>query len=162
MFSDFSRTKPRQSKRRGAAVVEFAVAAPLLVIMVFGMVEASRLYEMQNQLLNAAREGARLAAMEREGILAPGQSLNEKMIADVRAYLDAAGLPGDAAAITIQDPDNPGSTLDLLDPENDLALFQLNVSLPYSTVRSAWAPVPAQFDLVGTAVFRNAVSVMVE
>ncbi len=54
----------------GIGVVEFAVAAPLLVIMVFGMVEASRLYEMQNQLLMAAREGARLAAMQREGILA--------------------------------------------------------------------------------------------
>jgi TadE-like protein len=162
MFSDFSRTKRRRSQRRGAAVVEFAVAAPLLIVMVFGMVEASRLYEMQNQLLNAAREGARLAAMEREGILAPGQSLNEKMVADVRAYLDAAGLPGDDAVITIEDPDSPGSTLDLLDPDNDLALFQLNVSLPYSSVRSAWTPNPAQFDLVGTAVFRNAVSVMVE
>ena len=162
MFSDFSRTKRRRSQRRGAAVVEFAVAAPLLVVMVFGMVEASRLYEMQNQLLNAAREGARLAAMEREGILAPGQSLNDKMIADVRAYLDAAGLPGDDAVITVEDPDNPGTTLDLLDPDNDLALFQLNVSLPYSSVRSVWAPVPDQFDLVGTVVFRNAVSVMVE
>lgn len=161
MISDFSRTK-RRTQRRGAAVVEFAVAAPLLLIMVLGMVEASRLYELQNQLLNAAREGARLAAMEREGILTPGQSLNDKMIADVRAYLDAAGLPGDEAVITIEDPENPGTTIDLLDPANDLALFQLSVSLPYSSVRSAWAPNPGSLDLVGTAVFRNAVSVMVE
>ena len=162
MFRDFIRTKRRRRSRRGAAVVEFAVAAPLMIVMVFGMVEASRLYEMQTKLLMAAREGARLAAMQREGILAPGQSLNDKMIADVRSYLTAAGLPGDAAQITIEDPDNPGTTLDLMDPNNDLALFQLNVSLPYSSVRSAWAPTPAQFDLVGTAVFRNAVSVMVE
>jgi hypothetical protein len=117
---------------------------------------------MQNQLLMAAREGARLAAMEREGILAPGQSLNDKMIADVRAYLNAAGLPGNDAQITIEDPDNPGAALNLLDPNNDLALFQLSVRLPYSSVRSAWSPNPAQFDLVGTAVFRNAVSVMVD
>ncbi len=162
MPSDFSRTKRRRTERRGAAVVEFAIAAPLLVIMVFGMVEASRLYEMQNQLLMAAREGARLAAMERKGILDPGESLNDKMVADVRAYLDVAGLPGDDAVITIEDLDNPGVTLDLIDPDNDLALFQLSVRLPYSSVRSAWAPNPAQFDLVGTTVFRNAASVMVE
>ena len=84
------------------------------------------------------------------------------MTADVRAYLDAAGLPGDDAVITIEDLDNPGTNLDLLDPENDLALFRLNVSLPYSSVRSAWTPNPGQIDLVGTVVFRNAVSVMVE
>jgi len=161
MLADSFR-KRRRTDRRGAAVVEFAIAAPLLLIMVLGMVEASRLYEMQNQLLNAAREGARLAAMEREGILAPGQSLNDKMVADVRAYLDAAGLPGDEAVISIEDPDNPGTTIDLLDPENDLALFQLSVILPYSSVRSAWAPDPGEFNLAGTAVFRNAVSVMVE
>ncbi len=162
MFCDFTSPRKRWQERRGAAVVEFAVAAPLLVIMVFGMVEASRLYEMQNQLLMAAREGARLAAMDREGILDPGESLNDKMISDVRKYLTAAGLPGDEAEITIEDLDNPGTTIDLLDSDNDLALFQLSVSLPYSSVRSAWAPNPAQFDLVGTAVFRNAVSVMVE
>ncbi len=162
MFRNLLSTKRRPADRRGAAVVEFAVAAPLLIIMVFGMVEASRLYEMQNQLLMAAREGARLAAMDREGILDPGQSLNDKMISDVRACLNASGLPGDAAQITIEDPDSPGTTLDLLDADNDLALFQLDVRLPYSSVRSAWTPSPAQFDLVGTAVFRNAVSVMVD
>lgn len=162
MLFDLSRAQRRRKDRRGAAVVEFAVAAPLLVIMVFGMVEACRLYEMQSQLLMAAREGARLAAMEREGLIASEQSLNDKMIADVRSYLDAAGLPGADAVITIEDPDSPGTALDLSDPNNDLALFRLNVSLPYSSVRSPWAPTPAQFDLVGTAVFRNAVSVMVE
>ncbi len=162
MLCDFT-TKRRCGKdRRGSAVVEFAVAAPLLVIMVFGMVEASRLYEMQNQLLMAAREGARLAAMQREGILAPGESLNDKMIADVRAYLNASGLPGNEAEISIEDAENPGVPLDLMDPANDLALFQLSVRLPYSSVRSPWTPNPGPINLVGTAVFRNAVSVMVE
>ncbi|MHB8900351.1 MAG: TadE/TadG family type IV pilus assembly protein, partial [Thermoguttaceae bacterium] len=142
MILDFTPSRQRPSARRGAAVVEFAVTAPLLIVMVFGMVEASRLYEMQNQLLMAAREGARLAAMDRKGILAPGESLNNKMIDDVRTYLNAAGLPGDTAAITIEDPDLPGTTLNLSDPANDLALFRLSIRVPYSSVRSAWAPNP--------------------
>lgn len=162
MLLDFTSRKRRPEERRAAAVVEFAIAAPLLIIMVFGMVEASRLYEMQNQLLMAAREGARLAAMERSEVVAAGESLNNKMIADVRTYLIAAGLPGNDATITIEDFENPGTPLDLSDPENDLALFQLNVRLPYSSVRSAWTPGPAQFDLVGTAVFRNAVAALAE
>ncbi len=45
-------------------MVEFAFLAPLLCALLFGIVESGRLLYVQQALLDAAREGARLAAVE--------------------------------------------------------------------------------------------------
>jgi Flp pilus assembly protein TadG len=47
----------------GAAAVEFALVAPLLVLLVCGIVDLGRAYATLNQLAASAREGARLAAV---------------------------------------------------------------------------------------------------
>jgi Flp pilus assembly protein TadG len=49
---------------RGAAAVEFALLLPVLLLLVFGLMEFSRLYNVQISLSNAAREGARSMAIE--------------------------------------------------------------------------------------------------
>ena len=48
--------------RRGQAVIEMALAAPLLSLMLFGLVDFGRAYFQYISLVNAAREGARYAA----------------------------------------------------------------------------------------------------
>src|SRR3982074_958189 len=48
--------------RRGQSVVEMALAAPLLSLMLFGLVDFGRAYFQYVALVNAAREGARVAA----------------------------------------------------------------------------------------------------
>lgn len=48
--------------RRGQAVIEMALAAPLLTLMLFGLVDFGRAYFQYISLVNAAREGARYAA----------------------------------------------------------------------------------------------------
>lgn len=48
---------------RGAAAVEFALILPVLVLLVLGLVEFSRVYNVQISLSNAAREGARNMAI---------------------------------------------------------------------------------------------------
>lgn len=53
----------RNSRRRGATVVEFAVVAGVLLPLIFAMLEYCR-YVMVRQLMeNAAREGARFAVV---------------------------------------------------------------------------------------------------
>ena len=49
---------------RGAAVVEFAIVLPLLAMFLFGIVEFSLMYNRQQALHAAAREGGRVAALE--------------------------------------------------------------------------------------------------
>jgi Flp pilus assembly protein TadG len=59
----FARTATTQRGERGAAAVEFALVLPLLVVLVFGIVEFSIAYNHKQGLHAAAREGARLAAL---------------------------------------------------------------------------------------------------
>lgn len=54
----------RNNKRSGAAVVEFAVVAPLLLLLVLGTIEYGRFVMVQQVLTNAAREGARQAVID--------------------------------------------------------------------------------------------------
>jgi Flp pilus assembly protein TadG len=53
---------PRASER-GAVAVEFALLAPVLIMLLLGTMEFSRAYNVQTTLANAAREGARTMAI---------------------------------------------------------------------------------------------------
>ncbi len=53
---------------RGAALVEFALVLPLLLVIIGGIVDFGFLFQRYEVVTNAAREGARLAVL-------PGLSL---------------------------------------------------------------------------------------
>lgn len=50
---------------RGATLVEFALLVPVLVMLLFGLVEFGVAYDRQQALTGAAREGARAASIGR-------------------------------------------------------------------------------------------------
>jgi Flp pilus assembly protein TadG len=50
---------------RGAAIVEFAIVLPLLLLLVFGIIEFGRGYNVKVQLTSSVREGARELALGR-------------------------------------------------------------------------------------------------
>jgi Flp pilus assembly protein TadG len=61
-----TRTSPTARRRRtdrGAATVELALLLPLLLVLVFGIIDFGRVFNAQVTLSQAAREGARLAAL---------------------------------------------------------------------------------------------------
>ncbi len=57
--------KSRQNER-GAAAVEFALVAPILLMMVLGIAEFGRAYHVQTTLSQAAREGVRVMALQND------------------------------------------------------------------------------------------------
>jgi Flp pilus assembly pilin Flp len=57
----------RQSNRRGAAAVELAVVAPLLAMLIIGMLEFSRGMMAKVTLCNAARKGCRTGILRQYG-----------------------------------------------------------------------------------------------
>ena len=61
-----SRTRKRQTrtKRRGQALVEFALVVPVFLILLFGIIDVARLVFESATLSQAAREGARVGAVE--------------------------------------------------------------------------------------------------
>ena len=56
--------KVRFRNQNGAAIVEFAVLLPLLILFVFGIIEFGTLLYDQQILTNASREGARAGIVQ--------------------------------------------------------------------------------------------------
>ncbi len=80
--------------RRGAAVVELAVVSPVMFAMLFGIIEFGWLFSVRHNMINAAREGARLGVIE-------GVESSE-VTARVRDFLEPMGLDDDVT-ITVVD-----------------------------------------------------------
>ena len=57
--------RKRVRKARGAAVVEFAVVLPLLLTILFGIIEYGWVFMVRQTLQTAAREGARVAVLQK-------------------------------------------------------------------------------------------------
>lgn len=122
--------------RRGTATVEFAVIAPIFLILVLGTWEMGTAVRASNNLTAAVREGGRLASMDFTGSLAANQTANQKVIQDIKAFLNASGLPGNQATITITHAEgsNAGSTFDLGNTNNYLGMFRIKATIPFSSV----------------------------
>jgi Flp pilus assembly protein TadG len=56
--------RSRRSRESGASLVEFAMVMPLLLLLVFGIMESGWLFSQLTETRNAAREGARLAVVD--------------------------------------------------------------------------------------------------
>ena len=54
----------RRNSEKGASLVEFAIVLPILLTLVFGIMEAGWMFSQQVEVRNAAREGARLAVVD--------------------------------------------------------------------------------------------------
>jgi hypothetical protein len=129
-----------------------ALLAPIFVAMIAGLAEAGRLLDTQTTLATAARLGARLATMDRSDIGNNGQSTNVKVIQDVRTFLNASNLPGEAADVFIVDPSDHTTPFDLDNPANDMELFELRVELPYSALTGMASD---SWSMTAKVVFRN-------
>ncbi len=123
-------------RRRGAAIVEFAVIAPVFLILTLGTVELGYALNASNTLYGALREGGRLASQDFTPLLGPGESANDKVILDIKNMLTAARIPGNDVDIQIVYAEGPsaGATFDLLDRDNYLQMFRITAEVPYESV----------------------------
>lgn len=151
-----------RSHRRGAVAMEFALVAPFLVAVVLAMLELGRSFEVQQILDAAVREGARLGAMDRDGLLAENQTSNDKIEDDIRNFLTASGLPGNLAQIAITDPDDDTAAFNLDDTDNMYQLFRIRLKMPYAAIRVVPAKWLTDEFMTSQVVFRNARSTMLE
>lgn len=87
----------RRSRDRGASLVELALALPLLVMLLVGMVSAGIAYNNQLALTHAAREGGRYAA-----------TLPVTNFADMEAWLTEIATQTETDGTGALDPGVPG------------------------------------------------------
>ena len=81
---------------RGQSLVEFALILPLFIIVLFGIMEFGRLWEMTNLITSASREGARVAAIS-------GSSQSQAINA-AQHVLSAANI--DDATVSVAGPNS--------------------------------------------------------
>jgi Flp pilus assembly protein TadG len=83
----------RRHRPAGQALVEFALVAPFLFLLLFGVIEGGRLVWTNHEVSNGTREGARFA-MVRGANAATAATLSdvEAVVLDRTAGLDGARL----------------------------------------------------------------------
>jgi Flp pilus assembly protein TadG len=108
--------------RRGAALVEFAFVAPVLLLLVMGMIESGRLVMVQQVLTNATREGARHAVLDGATTASTNAVVND--------FLTASRISGAVVTVT---PDPPSNAV-FGDP------VTVSVQVPFGQV--SWLPTP--------------------
>ncbi|RFU19040.1 TadE/TadG family type IV pilus assembly protein [Geodermatophilus marinus] len=97
--------RERLSAERGASVVEFALIVPLLVVLVLGIVEFGHAFQVQGTLSSAAREGARVMALQsnpaaaRAAVRAAAPTL-DPAISDAQIAISPSACPTAAATTT--------------------------------------------------------------
>jgi Flp pilus assembly protein TadG len=100
----------RGKQRRAAAAVEFAVIAPLMMLLTFGLVEIGRIMLVKQTAIHATREGARLAihpnAKDAEIFARVNQELALLGISDATVEMEPSSLelaePGSAVTVRVR------------------------------------------------------------
>lgn len=131
-----NRKRAREQNRRGAVVVEFAIIAPVITVVIIGLCEMGQAMCGATKIASAIREGGRLASMDFSGKLEAGQTANEKVEQDVLNFLAATGVRIENAQVEIlhAEGDSVGQEFDLASAENYLQLFTIQVTVPYENV----------------------------
>jgi Flp pilus assembly protein TadG len=101
--------KEAQPREIGAALVELAMVLPLLILLLFGIMEASWAFAQQNDVRHGAREGARSAAVDLGNTTQVGQAVCDRMdvvnptegITVTLTPLSASGETGGIAKIRV-------------------------------------------------------------
>lgn len=90
-----------RASERGAVAVEFAILAPVLIMILLGIMEFGRAYNAQISLTNAAREGVRVMAISNNQPAARTAARNAAValtpaLADTNITFSAAGCATNA------------------------------------------------------------------
>lgn len=151
-----------QHNRRGTATIEFAIVAPIFVLMLLGLWQASSLYQVQNELSIIVREGARIATLERSEAVPAGMTTNQKVMQDLETLLQVHGYDAEQATITISEVDDTSQEFDLDDPTNDMGYFRVTIEYPCLDRLRVQPQLLSEYNLSASIVFRNGFAQVVE
>jgi Flp pilus assembly protein TadG len=113
-----------KQKRKGASAVEFAFIAPVMFLMILGMIELARGLMLIHMMTNAARAGCRVGILEGKA--------NSDVTAAVNSALQPIGISTDSVTVDVNDN---VSDVANCNPGDEVTVV---VSVPISTV--SWVP----------------------
>jgi Flp pilus assembly protein TadG len=124
--------KTARKRRSGIAAIEMALLLPLLLTLVFGMIEYGSLFWRAQQVANAARNGAR------RGIMAGATASNVTTAVDQTMLASGMGTTNYTVVLT---PANPASLA-------SGGSFTVQVTVPYVDIKLTGFPVPTPTQVI--------------
>lgn len=107
----------RDPRARAAAVVEFAVVLPLLLTILFGIIEYGWVFMVRQTLQTAAREGARIA------ILQTSEEPYTAALNRIGEVMQPTGLTTYTVTMTHATVADPVETVNVTIPYTDVSLM---------------------------------------
>jgi Flp pilus assembly protein TadG len=111
--------------RSGQALVEFALVVPIFMLLVMGVIEFGRAWNLQQTITEAAREGARRAAVF-DPTVTPTAAANA-----IKTKIQAAGFDSSQAIIGWQDCTTACTALADFTTLGRGDVVSVNVQMPY-------------------------------
>jgi Flp pilus assembly protein TadG len=118
---------------RGSELVEMAIVTPIFVLLIMGIIDFGFLFQRYEVVVNAAREGARLAVV--------GTLDNDNVEIRVQNYLTSSGLTGSATA-------------DVQDTSMDVSGVTVSTKTVTVVYPSAFVFLPGSVNLQSVSVMR--------
>lgn len=102
MTSSTGRSAPRGRRDAGASIVELALIAPVMVLLVFGVLDLSRAYRMQIRLESAAAAGGSYAQVQpnRVDCGSTSDDITSRVLAEDEGI---ASMPGQVIRVYAED-----------------------------------------------------------
>lgn len=140
----------------GQALIELALALPILVFLLLGGLDFARSLSAQVGVLNAARVGAEAGASRATGVAQPVGVNDAAVIAYARTELSRVpGVDAADATITVSAAQADGSTACLNPPTTATPCYiTVRVRYPFRTA-IAWPLLPNAIDLDRSVQFRS-------
>jgi Flp pilus assembly protein TadG len=129
-------------RRRGQALVEFALIVPMLLLLVMGVVEFGRAWNVYQTLTDAAREGARTAVLARPTIDADTVAAAANTIMASAALDTAAAVKTLSAGFRVQG-------------QNTTLTISYPYTLSWLSGLMGWTGAQTSFNMNTSVTFRN-------
>lgn len=139
---------------RGQSVVEFALALPLLVLLLVGLFDVGRAVYAYNTVNNAARDGARLAIVDQTVSHIEDRATSQAV---------SLGLDADAVDVSFAQYHDETSPCDAFVPDGvsdgdadgiRTCMAVVRVSYPYEAITPIIGQIMGSINLVGESRFR--------
>jgi Flp pilus assembly protein TadG len=131
----------RGERRRGAAMVEFAVVAPLLITFLFGIMEFGHVFKVRLTAQQAAREACRLAVLQ--STQKPYAAAGGPVATKVSTIMTGAGVAYNAGMLNIVSDTTADPTV------------TVTITLNYSTIKLTGFLSPFVSTIRGTCSMRK-------
>lgn len=117
----------------GAVAVEFALVIPVLLLLLFGIVDFGRLLYVKNALVYATADGARAAALHSTTVGSNETQTAVAIVTAAAASMNITSVSGQGTAVTV--PTTPASKFKLCPPDTSAAVESataiVSASIPF-------------------------------